>query len=212
VADTWERYVKICGVTTVRDARMVAASGASALGLIYAESPRRVTIDQSREIVRATDGDLLRCAVFRYDEDAFILERLDAVPVEIVQLHGDLGERLLEGLRARTLLVVKALNIEHEEFDSFDETRVDAVMIDGAKPGSGVEHSWDRLERRSFRVPVIAAGGLNPDNVEEIVAVTGASGVDCSSGVESSPGRKDPERVKHFVANATRALSKVETP
>ncbi len=107
---------------------------------------------------------------------------------------------------------MKALSIDDVEFDSFDENAVDAVMIDGAKPGSGIEHSWDRLKTRTFRVPVIAAGGLNPLNVEDVIRVTGAAGVDSASGVESSPGVKDPERVATFVANAKRAFSKVDAP
>jgi phosphoribosylanthranilate isomerase len=210
VPDTWQNYVKICGVTSVEDANMVAALGASALGLIFAESPRRLTVEQASEIVDATAGRILRCAVFRHDSDAFILERLDVLGVEIVQLHGELSDSLLSALRERSVLIVKALNIEAGEFDDFDETSVDAIMIDGAKPGSGQSHSWDRLRTRRFRVPVIAAGGLNPDNVEEIVRSTGVVGADCASGVESLPGIKDPELVERFIANARRALSSVE--
>jgi phosphoribosylanthranilate isomerase len=210
VPETFQGYIKICGVTSVADALMVAASGASALGLIFAESPRRLTMEQAKEIAGASEGALLRCAVFRHDEDEFILERVDATGVEIVQLHGALGERLLSELRARPVRIVKALNIEAKEFDNFDETIVDAVMIDGARPGSGESHSWERLRARSFRVPVIAAGGLNPENVEGVVRSTGVSGVDSASGVEASPGVKSPELVARFVANARRALSRAE--
>ncbi len=213
--ETWQGYVKICGVTSVADATVVARAGASALGLIFAESPRRVALSQAQEIVHSTAGQLLRCAVFRYDSDAFILQQLDALGddgIDIVQLHGDLGDELLDALRVRSVLIVKALNIEADEFDGFDETKVDAVMIDGAKPGSGQAHSWERLRTRRFRVPVIAAGGLNPDNVEEIVRSTGVAGADCASGVESRPGVKDAQLVERFVANARRALSSVEAP
>jgi phosphoribosylanthranilate isomerase len=211
--ETWQGYVKICGVTSVEDANMVANAGASALGLIFAESPRRISLAQAGEIAEATTGRLLRCAVFRHDTDDFILERLDALGadgIEIVQLHGELSDALLTALRERSLLIVKALNIEAKEFDDFDETSVDAVMVDGAKPGSGQPHSWSRLGTRRFRVPVIAAGGLNPDNVEEIARSTGVAGADCASGVESAPGVKDPELVARFIANARRALLSVE--
>jgi phosphoribosylanthranilate isomerase len=212
VPDTWRGYVKICGVTTVEDATMVADAGASALGLIFAESPRRLSIAQAGEILAATTGSLLRCAVFRHDSDDFIVERLDGLGegVEIVQLHGELSDSLLEALRERSMLIVKALNIEADEFDDFDETSVDAVMIDGATPGSGQTHSWERLRTRRFRVPVIAAGGLDPDNVDEIIRSTGVAGADCASGVESRPGVKDPELVRRFVDNARQALAGVE--
>jgi phosphoribosylanthranilate isomerase len=213
VPETWRGYVKICGVTSVEDARMVADAGASALGLIFAASPRRLTLAQAGEIAEATSGRLLRVAVFRHDTDEFILERLDALGsggVEIVQLHGELSDDLLSKLRARSLSIVKALSIDADEFDHFDEASVDAILVDGANPGSGHTHSWERLRTRRFRAPVIAAGGLNPENVEEVVRSTGVAGADCASGVESSPGVKDPELVTRFIANARRALESVE--
>jgi phosphoribosylanthranilate isomerase len=210
VPETWQGYVKVCGVTSVGDGEMVATAGASALGLILTDSPRRVTLAQANEIAAATAGRLRRCAVFRHDSDAYILEHLDALDVETVQLHGELSDSLLSALRERTVSIVKALNIEADDFDDFDETSVDAVMVDGARPGSGQPHSWDRLRTRRFRVPVIAAGGLNPENVDEIVRMTGVTGADCASGVESRPGVKDRDLVERFVLNAKRALSGVE--
>lgn len=205
--DPWHGYVKICGVTSLEDATMVAASRASALGLIFAESPRQISRSDAREIVRATDGQLLRCAVFRHDDDALVLDVLDDLGVEIVQLHGVLGEELLAALRRRPVRVIKAIAIDDEEFDTFDESMVDAVLIDGPQPGSGEAHSWERLATRSFDVPVIAAGGLTPDNVEEVVRTTGAAGVDCASGVEAFARKKDPELVARFVQRAKRALA-----
>lgn len=211
MAEYWARgFVKICGVTNVADARAVVHAGASALGLIFAESPRRVTRDQARNILETTKGDLLRSAVFRDNDDEFILEHVEELDVEMVQLHGVLSEELLGSLRERPLLIVKALTIDGEEFDTFDESRVDAVLIDGPRPGSGVAHSWHRLNKRSFRVPVIAAGGLNPNNVANTIVVTKAWGVDCAGGVETSSGRKDHGRVSSFVTNARQAFESME--
>jgi phosphoribosylanthranilate isomerase len=199
--------VKVCGVTNVPDAKVVASAGASALGLVLTRSPRRVTLDQAREIADALRGELLRCAVFRDDEDDYILESLDALDVDMVQIHGALGEELLEKLRSRSLLVVKALDIEGTEFLDFDESGVDAVLIDGPRPGSGVAHTWQRLDERTFRVPVVAAGGLNANNVALVVATTKAWGVDCASGVECGPREKDASMVESYVTNARRALA-----
>ena len=199
-------FVKVCGVTTVEDARVVVEAGASALGLIFAESPRRVTVARAREIAAATDGTILRCAVFWHDDDAYVIEHLDAVDVDVVQLHGALSAELLGYLRGRDVHVVKALSIEGPEFDDFDDAHVEAVLLDGTSPGSGVRHEWGRLKERHFAVPVVAAGGLTPANVSEVVRATGVWGVDCASGVEASPGVKDPELVRRFVANALTAL------
>ena len=203
-------FVKICGVTNVDDARAVLSSGASALGLIFAASPRQVTREQARGVVEATNGDLLRSAVFRDDESEFILDTVRDLNVEMVQIHGNLNKELLAALRASGLLIVKALDIEGDEFSTFDETLVDAVLVDGPRPGSGTAHSWERLVERRFRVPLIAAGGLSPFNVADTILVTNSWGVDCASGVEVSPRKKDHGLVNDFVANARQAFASME--
>jgi phosphoribosylanthranilate isomerase len=211
VRDQWSHgYVKICGVTSVADAIDVAQSGADALGVNFATSPRRVNVDQAREMLAATRGSLLACGVFRENSDEEIIEHVRALDLDVVQLHGPLSDRLRGALKDRPVRIVKALNIDGEEFDTFDDAQVDAVMIDGPRPGSGVTHSWDRLASRSFNVPLIAAGGLTPQNVADVVVATRAWGVDCASGVETSPGVKDPQLVREFVARARGAWAMAE--
>jgi phosphoribosylanthranilate isomerase len=203
VRELWSHgYVKICGVTSVADALTAVDVGANALGVIFATSPRRIGIDQAQEILTATKGSLLRCGVFRDNSDEEIIECARTLDFDVVQLHGPLSDRLLATLRERPVRVVKALNIEDDEFDVFDESRVDAIMVDGPRPGSGIAHSWDRLAARPFGVPVIAAGGLTVDNVADVVVATRAWGVDSSSGVEASPGIKDPTLIEQFVSRA----------
>jgi phosphoribosylanthranilate isomerase len=200
-------FVKICGVTTMDDAKFVVSAGASALGLILAESSRRLTLDQAREIAQTTDGELLRFGVFRHNDDDFILEHVDALGVDVVQVHGDLSAALLGALRERPVLVVKALSVDEPSFLNFDEETVDAVLIDGPRPGSGETYSLEYVKERDFRVPVIAAGGLTPANVSEVIKTTRVAGVDSSSGVERQPGEKDPGLVESFIANARAAFS-----
>lgn len=203
-------FVKICGVTNVDDAVSVVKSGASAIGLNFAVSPRRVTLEHARDVLEATKGEILHCAVFRSNDDAFILNTLAALDVEMVQLHDEMSDDLLQRLRERDLIVVKALNIDDVELEEFDELSVDAVLVDGPRPGSGETHSWDRLLARPFRVPVIAAGGLSSENVAEVIALTNAWGVDCASGVESAPRLKDHELVQSFVLNARQTFGQKE--
>lgn len=211
VRDQWSRgYVKICGVTSVADAIDVAQSGANALGVNFAISPRRVSVDQARDILEVTRETVMGCGIFRENSDDEIVEHARSLDLDAVQLHGPLSERLLRALRERPVLIVKALNIDAEEFDTFDDASVDAVMVDGPRPGSGVTHSWDRLASRSFRVPIIAAGGLTAENVADVVRKTRAWGVDCASGVESSPGIKDAHLVRQFVTQARSAWALAE--
>ncbi|MGH3732962.1 MAG: phosphoribosylanthranilate isomerase [Acidimicrobiales bacterium] len=208
--DLWTHgYVKICGVTNVVDALAAVDAGANAIGVIFAASPRRVNVDQAQEILDTTRGSLLRCGVFRENSDDDVLKHTRLLDFDIVQLHGPISDRLRGALRERPTRIVKALNIEDDEFASFNERTVDAVMIDGPRPGSGVTHSWDRLETRSFNVPVIASGGLDAHNVADVVRTTRAWGVDSSSGVESNPGTKDADLIKLFVAHARGAWAQV---
>ena len=200
-------FVKFCGVTNVEDARTVVRAGADALGLNFATSPRRLSRDEARVIVDATNGDLLRCAVFDDVPDDEILDTLDDLTIEIVQLHGEIGAALLGSLRQRNVLIVKAINIESDEFATFDDARVDAVLIDGPRPGSGTAHSWDRLAGRRFHVPLIAAGGLTPLNVTDTIRETKSWGVDCASGVEASARSKDAALITDFVARARGAFT-----
>ena len=200
--DDVSSFVKICGITSIEDARVALDAGADAIGLIFAHSVRQLSVEQAREIAGATRGSLLRVGVFRHDPDDFVVDALDATHVDAAQIHGPLSAELLRSLRDRAVLVIKALSIGSDEFYEFDDTDVDAVLIDGPAPGSGQTHSWHELARRQFTRPVIVAGGLNALNVVDVSEKTGAWGVDVSSGVESSPGVKDPSNVKDFVTNA----------
>jgi phosphoribosylanthranilate isomerase len=123
-----------------------------------------------------------------------------------VQLHGPLSDDLLRYLREQGVGVIKALSITSDEFYDFDEGRVDVVMVDGAAPGSGESHSWEELADRPFAVPVLAAGGLNDANVAAVITTSPVWGVDAASGVESSPGIKDRDKIERFVTNALAAF------
>lgn len=197
--------MKICGVTTVENAREVADCGVDAIGVNLAHSVRRVTRERAQDILDSLQGSILRTLVFAENSDEEILDCVRELEPDVVQLHGPLSDRLGRELRKRPVRVVKALNIEGGEFDSFVDASVDAVLLDGPRSGSGLAHSWDRLASRSFVVPVIAAGGLRAHNVAEVIVATNAWGVDCASGVEADAGVKSPAAVRDFVARARHA-------
>jgi phosphoribosylanthranilate isomerase len=199
-------FVKICGLTTLGDANAAIDTGADAIGLILATSPRQLTLDRALAISEATKGRVLRTLVFRDNDDDSIRGALEVVGADAVQIHGALSDGLLVELRERGLHVIKALSIGTSEFYEFDEGRVDAVLVDGATPGSGQSHSWEELFERSFVVPIVAAGGLNDSNVVDVIATTPVWGVDSASGVESAPGVKDRERMTRFVEGARQAF------
>lgn len=204
-------FVKICGITSIEDARVTVDAGADAIGLNFTRSVRHVTVEQAREIAGAISGSILRVGIFGDDSDDFVVDVVDSSGVDAAQIHGTLSDELRESLRTRGVFVIKALSIGTPEFFEFDDAGVDAVLIDGPTPGSGQSHPWHDLTRREFTRPVIVAGGLNALNVADVLEKTNAWGADVASGVESAPGVKDPSNVRDFVTNARAYFDREET-
>lgn len=202
-------FIKICGVTTLDDTRAIIVAGASAIGLNFADSIRAVDLGEGAKIANEVRGQITRVAVFRDRNDDEIVNVLDHVEVDAVQLHDALSPELEERLRVRGLLLLKALDVTSEEFHDFDDHRVDAVLLDGPRAGSGTTYDWGILKSRSFEASVIGAGGLRPENVADFIMDVRPWGVDTASGVEIAPGVKDAQRVTNFVANARRAFDEV---
>ena len=200
-------FVKICGVTSIDDASLVHDAGADALGLIVAPSRRQVTVPTAREVAAWARERITSVLVVRELNDDAILDAVDRVRPDVVQLHDPISPALGDALRERGPLVIRALAIGSEAFWHFDETTVDAVLLDGATPGSGETHGWQDATRRAWARPIIAAGGLTSTNVSGVISQPWVWGVDVSSGVEASPGHKDPDAVVAFVANARHAFA-----
>ncbi|MHB1209781.1 MAG: phosphoribosylanthranilate isomerase [Acidimicrobiales bacterium] len=201
-----EHLIKICGVTSTHDAQAIMSLGADCIGLILSTSTRRVSVETASDIVRELQGEVASVAVVRNEPTDYVLHCVDTTHVDGVQVHGSLGDDLRRGLFDRGVTIIKVLSLESDEFLSFDDGLVDAVLIDGPTPGSGMPHPWHSLHARTFRTPLIAAGGLAPDNVAEVIAQVKPWGVDVATGVEASPGIKDLARVRDFIHAATQAF------
>ena len=215
-------WVKICGNTSLEDAWLAAEAGADAAGFVFAPSPRRVTAGQVASIAPRLPDALEKIGVF---VDASLDEIEAAVRscgLSGVQLHAeggpDLPARLRErlGPRLRILRVVHFSPAAPEQAGVLAQDKnIDAVLIDSrtatAVGGTGIGFDWDLAATSLFGSPgakrLIAAGGLNPENVSEAIACLNPWGVDVASGVEAAPGRKDPDKVRVFVAKARAAAS-----
>ncbi|RMH20743.1 MAG: phosphoribosylanthranilate isomerase [Gemmatimonadetes bacterium] len=205
--------VKICGVTRAADARAVAEAGADLVGVILARGFSRSLPDaRAREVAAAAGLPVVGVFVNAGARD--VLEAARAVGLSIAQLHGDESPGTVREIREAGLAVWKAVRVREADDvlrarDRFGR-EVDALLLDGWHPeragGAGVRFDWHAVAelRRSggLDVPLVAAGGLTPANVAEVVGVLDPDYVDVSSGVERSIGRKDPELVKAFVAAA----------
>jgi len=207
--------VKICGITAPDAARAAADAGADAVGLVFAESPRRVTPQAAAEIVRALPPWVTAVGVFVDAPADEVRTVAAAVGLTTVQLHGDespdamaaLGDlKIIKAFRIGSEADVAAARAWRNECERLgrwpDAYLVDAHVVQGPKGGTGRPADWHlaaRLISEDGLRPLILAGGLGPDNVAEAVRQVRPGGVEGSSRLEAGPGRKDPAKVRAFL-------------
>ena len=206
--------VKICGLKTPADVAAVAASGAAYAGFVFfAKSPRNLTIPAARELALAAPLGLAKVALVVDADDAFLDAITEAMPLDMLQLHGHESPDRVAEVRARYgLPVMKAVGVadEGDLAAVFDYSLVaDQILVDAKPPknadlpgGNGLSFDWRLVAQRRWLRPWMLAGGLTPDNVAEAIRLTNARQVDVSSGVESAPGIKDAGRISAFVKAA----------
>ena len=206
--------VKICGLKTTADVAAVAASGAAYAGFVFfAKSPRNLTIPAARELALAAPVGLAKVALVVDADDAFLDAITEAMPLDMLQLHGHESPDRVAEVRARYgLPVMKAVGVadEGDLAAVFDYSLVaDQILVDAKPPknadlpgGNGLSFDWRLVAQRRWLRPWMLAGGLTPDNVAEAIRLTNARQVDVSSGVEAAPGVKDAGRITAFVKAA----------
>lgn len=206
--------VKICGLTTAQDVQAAAAAGATYVGFVFFEkSPRHLSPDAARALAIEVPPGIAKVALVVDAGNAALDTLTGTVPLDMLQLHGHETPARVAEIRARYgLPVMKAIGISDQndlaQIDTYAGV-ADQLLID-AKPPSGADRpggnaaafDWSLIAGRDWPLPWLLAGGLTPDNVAEAVARTGARQVDVSSGVERGPGRKDPDRIRAFIAAA----------
>jgi phosphoribosylanthranilate isomerase len=198
-------FVKICGITSEADALLSVSLGASAVGFIFAPSPRQVSVHLAGDIAKRLPEDVLTVGVFRNEAPQRVVEAVHAAGLGAAQLHGQETGEETHWVRARVPLVIKAFRAGERAIGRFHEFGADYLMVDGENPGSGEVFDWRLAEGVADHHRLIVSGGLRPDNVAQAVAHLRPGGVDVSTGVESAPGRKDPLLLRDFIANARQA-------
>ena len=206
--------VKICGLTRPEHVLAAAEAGAGYVGFVFfPKSPRNVAIDAARALALEVPVGVAKVGLVVNPTDAELDAILAAVPLDMIQLHGQESPDRVAGVRARYgLPVMKAVGVaEAADLDQLpayeavaDQILVDAKAQKGADlpGGNGLAFDWRLIAGRHWVRPWMLAGGLTPGNVADAVRLTGASQVDVSSGVESAPGLKDAGLIRAFITAA----------
>ncbi len=206
-------WVKICGLTNEEDALLAIAMGADALGFIFAQgSKRQVQAPVVADIVKRLPPSVATIGVFRNDLPERVIRTVERCGLSGAQLHGlETLEQTAEVAR-RVPFVIKAFAIDDPALSAARRYRVDSLLVDAPAPGSGETFDWSLLDAVPTGKRWILAGGLHPGNVAEAIRATRPWGVDVASGVEASPGHKDPRLVREFIKAAKHALPEDTDP
>jgi phosphoribosylanthranilate isomerase len=198
--------VKICGITNAADGLAAADAGADLIGLMFCkESPRYVTLAQAAEISLALPRFLLRVGVFVNPPADLVMQAIGECNLTMLQFHGDEPSEFCTQFG---LMSLKAIRVRDESsLQLLANYQTDAYLLDAysgnARGGTGEKFNWNlAVAAQKYGKPIFLAGGLTPENVAEAVRTVRPFGVDVSSGVESAPGKKDPVKMKAFVAAA----------
>jgi len=207
--------VKICGLTTEDDIAAAVEAGARYIGFnFFPKSPRYVDLEKAALLASEVPVGVAKVALVVDAEDDFLDQLTTQVAIDMIQLHGkETPERVAEIKARYGLPVIKAIGIagpdDVAKIDIYARV-ADQLLIDAKAPrgadlpgGNGIPFDWSLLANKKYwSVPWMLAGGLTVDNVAEAIRLTGAKQVDLASAVESSPGRKDPEKMRAFIKAA----------
>ena len=206
--------IKICGITNLDDARAAVTAGADALGFVfYKASARCVTAEVVRRIIASLPPFVLPVGVFVNEEMKVVRDLMDSCGLALAQLHGDesaayceqLGRPVLKAIRLRDLGSFLSL-AEYQGRAGVRGFVIDAYS-ESAYGGTGQRTDWSLAAEAANTAAILLAGGLTPENVGEAIVKVRPYGVDVSSGVEASPGKKDHAKVKAFI-QAAKLVSK----
>ncbi|MFD0827971.1 phosphoribosylanthranilate isomerase [Neobacillus sp. M.A.Huq-85] len=205
--------VKICGITDVDTALAAVAYGADAIGFVFAESKRKVELENAKEIIEKLPSEVMKVGVFVNATVEGIEKIANFTGLTHIQLHGDELASLSEGL---TLPVIKAASIESDEtLEEIKNYPCEYLLLDGPKGkyrgGNGIAFNWKNINLDVLKEKkIILAGGLHQENVEEAIQTIRPDMVDVSSGVETD-GKKDLQKIKIFIEKAKGSLARRTT-
>ena len=200
-------WIKICGITNLEDALSAATLGASALGFIFAPSPRRITPGKAADIIAHVPAAVEKIGVFVDEDAAEVIRVARRCGLTGLQFHGSETPDYCAGFALRVIKAVRVMNAGSlREIERYPSA---SILLDTYRPrlagGTGETFPWELAKGVRENKRVILSGGLNPGNVGEAVRFLRPGGVDACSGVEATPGEKDPGKMRGFVERARKA-------
>ncbi len=205
-------FVKICGITNEDDALLAVAMGADAVGFVFAPSPRQIAAQQVYDITRRLPPEILTVGVFRDEHPKLVVDTVNRAGLKAAQLHGNETLETVATVAGSVRWVIKAYPAGSPKVAQAGALATDLLLLDAPTPGSGHVFDWSLAGEVPEGMRLILAGGLDPDNVADAVRAVEPWGVDVSSGVEKSPGKKDAMKVKRFIERAKAAEPEAYRP
>lgn len=200
--------VKICGLTRSQDVEAAVAAGADALGFVFYEpSPRAVTIAEAERLVRSVPAFVSVVGLFVNPSEAQVREVLEALPLDLLQFHGDEAPEFCAQFKRRWIKAIRVRNREQVASAFRHYREASGLLVDAWDPerygGTGKSFNWELIPSER-PLPLILAGGLSSDNVFRAVEQVKPWAVDVSGGVECSKGIKDSEKIYDFIKEVHR--------
>jgi len=206
--------VKICGITNIEDALLASEHGADALGFIFAPSPRKVRPEEVKEMVAKLPPFVAKVGVFAHHTLSEIKEIMSFCGLDLAQLHGGeppdfcalLAPKAIKAIALESLpplSELKRYNIAAFLLDR-EKKMTSPLLANNSGPMTGDSYHWQKAREIKGVKPVILGGGLTPENVRQAVEIAQPYAVDVASGVEKSPGKKDPKKLRDFIEAAKR--------
>ena len=196
--------VKICGLSTKEAVKTAVLAGADYIGFVFAPSKRQVTVEQAVELAEIIPANVKKVGVFVSPNRTELLEAIEKVGLDLVQIHGQVVDKLFENLPCASIQAVQVDGNGH-----VPNSQADYLLFDAPVAGSGQTFDWGQLDTTKLTQPFFIAGGLNEDNVEEAIQHFTPYAVDVSSGVESN-GQKDHEKIRRFIERVKNGISRTK--
>ena len=200
-------FIKICGITNAKDAGLAVSFGANALGFnMYQKSPRYIPKQELKEILKELPDEIIPVMVFVDPSNEYVNSCLEISSKIIPQFHGNESPEFCSSFNRDFIKAIRVLK-EEDLIPSFKKYSKSWMILldsytDDKLGGTGKKFDWGYLRGKDLDKPYLLAGGLNPNNVIEALSRTSCAGLDVSSGVESSPGKKDSLKLSKFIKKA----------